>query len=401
LLRLIVLLRLLLILVPFLLAQSAQSATVLVVRFHNTSPYPDLDWVGESVAETLRSEFNQSDQIVPDRNAGAEGMNRLALRPDAVFTKATLIHLGRTLDADHVVYGTYEVKLSPNSSRLQDSSVSVTMRFIDLRKLKDGPDITETGKLTDLARLEEHLAWESLKYLEPGVDLSLDKFLAPQKLTRLDAEESYIRGLLSSSKEQQQKWFLQAANLDPHFVGPAYELGKLYAQRKEYRLAVKWLLRVPVNDIRYPDARFQMGLSAYGAADYNAAGNYFRDVAKIMPLNEVYNNLAASEDQLNQPVALDDYRRALTGDPNDPVYQFNLGAALLRSNSFDEAAKQLQNASSRLPEDTEISRLLGQANARLPFPPNTKPLAAARLKPNLDATAFRQLKAVLQPKNGQ
>jgi tetratricopeptide (TPR) repeat protein len=396
-----VLLRLLLVLIPVLVAQSAQSATVLVVRFHNASSYSDLDWVGESVAETLRSEFNQSDQIVPDRNASAEGINRLALRPDAVFTKATLIRLGRTLDADHIVYGTYDVKLSPDSSRLQDSSVSVTMRFIDLRKLKDGSDITEAGKLSDLARMEEHLAWEALKYLQPSLDLSLDKFLAPQKLTRLDADESYIRGLLSSSKEQQQKWFLQAANLDPRFIAPAYELGKLYVQQKEYRLAVKWLLRVPENDIRYPDARFQMGLSAYAAADYNAAGNYFRDVAKIIPLNEVYNNLGASEDQLNQPAALDDYRRALTGDPNDPVYQFNLGAALLRSNSFDEAAKQLQNASSHLPDDAAISRLLSQAIARAPSPPNAKPLAPARLKLNLDTTAFRQLKAVLQPKNGQ
>ena len=115
----------------------------------------------------------------------------------------------------------------------------------------------------------------------------------------------------------------------------------------------------------------------------------------------MYNNLGASEDQLNQPAALDDYRRALTGDPNDPVYQFNLGAALLRSNSFDEAAKQLQNASAHLPDDAEISRLLSQAAARAPFPPNAKPLAPARLKLNLDTTAFRQLKAVLQPKNGQ
>ena len=226
------LLRLFLVLIPVLLAQAAPSATVLVVRFNNTSPYPDLDWVGESVAETLRSEFNQSGQIVPDRNASAEGMNRLALRPDAVFTKATLIRLGRTLDADQVVYGTYEVKLSPDSSRLQDSSVNVTMRFIDLRKLKDGPDITEAGKLSDLARLEEHLAWEALKYVQPSLDLSLDKFLAPQKLTRLDAEESYIRGLLSSNKEQQQKWFLQAANLDPHFVAPLMNWANCMPSRK-------------------------------------------------------------------------------------------------------------------------------------------------------------------------
>lgn len=393
--------RLFLAVFPILLAQSAPSATVLVVRFHNTSSYPDLDWVGESVAETLRAEFNQSSQIVPDHEVSAEGMNRLSLRPEAVFTKATLIRLGRGLDADYVVYGGYEVKLAPDNPRLQDSSVTVTTRFIDLRKLKDGPDISETGKLVDLSRLEEHLAWESLKYLQPGVELALDKFLAPQKLTRLDAEESYVRGLLSTSPEQQQKWFLQAANLDARFIGPAYELGKLYARRRDYRLALKWLGRVPANDIRYADARFQMGLGSYAVADFSAAGNYFRDVAKIIPLNEVYNNLGASEDQLNQPAALDDYRRALSGDPSDPIYQFNLGAALLRANSFDEAAKQLQSALGRLPDDAEIQRLLEQANARLPSPPNSKPLAPARLKPNLDTTAFRQLKAVLQPKADQ
>ncbi len=226
------LLRLLLLVIPILLAQPAQSATVLVARFHNTSPYQDLDWVGESVADTLRNECNQSAQIVIDRTTGAEGMSRLALRPDAVFTKATLIRLGRTLDADFIIYGSYEVKLASDSSRLQDSSLTITTRFIDLRKLKDGPDISETGKLTDLSRLEEHLAWEALKYLQPGVTLSLDKFLAPQKLTRLDAEESYARGLLSSSKEQQQKWFLQAANLDTRFVGPAYELASsIYSEK--------------------------------------------------------------------------------------------------------------------------------------------------------------------------
>ncbi len=163
-------------------------------------------------------------------------------------------------------------------------------------------------------------------------------------------------------------------------------------------MALRWLTRVPATDIRYADARFQMGLGAYGAADYNSAGNYFREVAKMIPLNEVYNNLGASEDQLNQPAALDDYRRALAGDPNDSVYQFNLGAALLRTNSFDEAYKHLRASLGRLPDDNEVEELLRQAQARQAYPPNTKLLAPPRLKPNLDTTAFRQLKAVLQPK---
>ena len=117
-----------------------------------------------------------------------------------------------------------------------------------------------------------------------------------------------------------------------------------------------------------------------------------------MPLNEVYNNLAAAEDQLNQPAALADFRRALDGDPNDPVYLFNLGAALLRSNSFDEAVKRLDAASDSVPSDTEVQDLLARAQDRVVNPPGGKPLAPARLKLKLDTVAFRQLKAMLQPK---
>jgi tetratricopeptide (TPR) repeat protein len=222
--------------------------------------------------------------------------------------------------------------------------------------------------------------------------------MTPRKLTRLDAEESYTRGLLSTDNDQRQKWFLLAANSDSGFIAPAYELGRLYLDRKDYRQAVRWFLRVPPADSHYPDARFYLGLSAYGVADFASAARYFREVSKIMPLNEVYNNLAAAEDQLNQPAALADFRRALDGDPNDPIYLFNLGATLLRNNSFDEAVRRLDAASDSAPSDREIQDLLARAQDRIASPPGTKPLAPARLKLKLDTVAFRQLKAMLQPK---
>jgi tetratricopeptide (TPR) repeat protein len=381
-----------------LFALPAQSATVLVLRFHNNSQYSDLNWVGESISGTLEQEYGQAGQIALDREVRAAGIERLSLKPNADFTKATMIRLGQSLDAEYLVFGTYDIKLSPDSSALKDSSIQLTAHFIDLRKMHNGPDISEAGKLADLSRFKEHLAWESLKYIDPKNDPPLDQFMNPRKLTRLEAEESYTRGLLSVDKDQRQKWFLLAANLDSGFIAPAYELGRLYLDRKDYRQSIHWLLHVPATDPRYPDARFHMGLSAYGDADFTTAAAYFREVAKIMPLNEVYNNLAAAEDQLHEPAALDDFRRALDGDPNDPVYLFNLGAALLRNNSFDEAAKRLDAANDGAPGDKEIEDLLARAQDRVVSPPGAKPLAPARLKLKLDTVAFRQLKAMLQPK---
>jgi tetratricopeptide (TPR) repeat protein len=375
----------------------SSAATVLVLQFHNSSHQSDLNWVGESIAERLRVEFNAGNQIVLSRESQTEALHKLSLRPDADFTKASLIKLGQSLDVNFVCYGSYDFKLPEMSSSIRDSSIQITARFLDLRKMRDGTEVTETGKIADLSRLEEHLAWQSLKYIDPTLDLPLQQFLNPQKFIRLDAEESYSRGLLSAPGEQQQKWLMQAAAIDPHFGGPAFELGKLALAHKDYRQSITWFGRIPATDPRYPEAKFRMGLAAYGASDFSTAANHFRDVAKLYPLNEVFNNLGASEGQTNAPAATEDLRRALDGDSGDPTYAFNTGLSLLKRGSFDEAAKLFERVADRNPDDREAANLLAQARQHdsalggsrvIPF----------RLKQNFDGIAFRQLKAMLQPK---
>lgn len=385
----------------FFLTVPAHSATVLVLQFHNNSRYSDLDWVGESIAETLMNEFGAANEIVLDRESRAEGMQRLSLRPNGLFTKATLIKLGQSLDTDYLCYGTYDAKLPPGDSQLKNSSIQISARFIDLRKMHDSPELSEAGKLTDLSRLEEHLAWGSLTYLEPHANLALQQFMLPQKLTRIDAEESYIRGLLSSNKDQQQKWLAQALLLDRHFTAPAFELAQLALERKDHRQALQWFQRIPVGDPKYTEARFKMGLSAYAAGQYAASADYFREVAKTAPLNEVYNNLAAAENRLNLPAAIDDFRRALDGDRNDTAYLFNLALALLKNKSFDAATERLEELVNRDPDDAEARALLDRAERHEAASAESGPLLAERIKDNFDVTAFRQLKAMLQPKGAQ
>jgi tetratricopeptide (TPR) repeat protein len=372
------------------------AATILVLDFHNASQYPDLNWVGESISQTLIEEFAAKGEIALDRTTRLEGMRRLSVRPGAEFTKATLIRLGQTLDADEICYGSYDVTLPRSDAALKEGAIRMSANILDLRKLRDGPQTSEAGQLTELSRLEAHLAWSLLKYLQPSTKYPEDQFLNEHRLTRLDADESYIRGLLSSNQDQRQKWFLQAAHLDPQFTSPNFELGKIALARKEYRQAIDCLQRVPPTYPRYAEARFKMGLAAYGAGDYAAAGNYFRELIKNFPLNEVYNDLGAAENQLGLPVAIDEFRHALDGDPNDLVYQFNLANALLRNNYFDEAAKRLQALVQHSPGDHEAATLLAKAEQRESSPSDAKPLAPERLKDNFDAIAFRQLKSLLK-----
>jgi len=387
--------RLLFFVCSVLFASDAPCSTLLVLQFHNTSQYPDLNWVGESVAETLISELSGANQIVLNRDARAEGLRRLSLRPDAGYTKATIIRLGQSLDVDTVCYGSYEINLPSASAELKDSSVRISAQFLDLRKMRDGPEISETGNLSDLTRLEEHLAWQTLKYVDPSANVPLDQFMSPAKLIRLDAEESYVRGLMSSNPEQQEKWFMQANKLDPQFSSPAFELGRVELGQKNYRQAINWLQRIPANDMRYGVARFKMGLAAFRVGDFTAASSYFREVCKQFPLSEVYNNVGAAENELNQPAAIDDFQHALEGNQNDSTYLFNLSLALLKNNRVDEAVRKLHLLVTQYPDDTEARNLYNRATGGESISTSGKGQPQERLKEAFNETAYRQLKAVL------
>lgn len=378
------------------LAAAAQPRTVLVVEFQNKSQYSDLNWVGESVADRLMTEFAASTEIVPSRNERGEGERRLDLRPGADYTRATLLRLGQTLNADDLCFGSFTISTPSPDAPLKNSSISITAQFLDLRKMHFGPEISEAGPLSELSRLEEHLAYESLRFLQPDNNLKLDHFLAPQKTVRLEAEESYTRGLLSGDKEQRQKWFLQAIAVDGKFAGPAFELGKLALDQKQYPEALDWLKRVAPEDSNYPEARFKMGLAAYLAADYISSANYFREVVTTYPLSEVYNNLGAAEAQAGLPSGVSDFRHALESDPHSSTYLFNLGWALLKEGDFDEAGRTFQQLLTHS-DDPEALALNDRSHRREPFGPNDK-LPAFRLKNGFNSTAFRQLKAMIQTK---
>jgi tetratricopeptide (TPR) repeat protein len=377
-------------------ASGARCSTLLVLQFHNNSQYLDLNWVGESVAETLVSELSGANQIVLDRDARSEGLRRLALRADAGYTKATIIRLAESLDVDLVCYGSYEINLPSATAELKDSSVRISAHFIDLRKMRDGPEISEAGKLSDLTRLEEHLAWQTLHYVDPAATAPLEKFMSPAKLIRLDAEESYVRGLLSANPQQQEKWFLQATKLDPQFANPTFELGKLELRQKNYAQAIRWLQHTPSTDVHYGEARFKMGLAAFRSGDFNAAAGYFREVSKQFPLSEVYNNIGAAENELNQATALDDFHRALEGDQSDPTYLYNLSLALVKNNQFDDAANKLRVLLTQDPDDSEAQELLNRAMQHDAESTGSKAERPERLKESFNETAFRQLQAALR-----
>src|SRR5207253_10651649 len=92
-----------------LLCGSLHAETVLVLPFFNLSKPANLDWIGESISESVADSLASEGVLVLDRADRLEAYRRLTLRPGAELTHASIIKIGEALDASSVIYGNYEV----------------------------------------------------------------------------------------------------------------------------------------------------------------------------------------------------------------------------------------------------------------------------------------------------
>jgi tetratricopeptide (TPR) repeat protein len=372
--------------------------TVLVLPFFNHSGSANLDWIGESIAETVHDALASEGLLVLDREDRLEGYRRLSIRPGAELTHASVMKIGESLDASRVIYGSYEIRTAGDGKDQSKSTLHLTARILDLKRTTQGAQLTESGPLEDLAGVEVRLGWQTLQSIRPKTAPSEEIFLQTRPSVRLDAVENYIRGLLSSSPDQRHRLFTQAARLDEHYSQPCYQLGKTYWEKKDYRVAAGWLDRVTRSDPHYLEARFYLGLCRYYSGDYEGAAAAFQEVAGSVPLNEVYNDLGAAQAQRNDfTSAAASYRKALEGDSADPDYHFNLGYALWKSGQYEAAVESFRAALERNDNDAEATTLLGLALKRTPPRPGDQLTEGRqRIKTNYDEAAFRQLQAELE-----
>ncbi len=345
-------------LLPSWLAAAAD--VCLVAPFANRSGNAELDWIGESLSETIRDALRREGLAAVKREEREEARRRLTSRPTSALTAASLAKLADAVEAACLIYGRYDLIPSQNPAAVSRGSLRITARILDRRRVRLEPEFAEIGALEDLATLQTEIAWQVLHSLVAGKAPAREDFLRRRPPVRVDAIESYVRGLLSSSREQRHRWFAQAARLDPRYSPPCFELGRLQWEAKNYSVAAGWLERVDAGDPNSMEAGFLLGLCRYQMGDYEGARKAFQLVADTLPSAEVLCNLGAAQSRLNLPQALENLRKALGNDPGDPDYHFNTGYLLWKKGEFAEAADSFRAALDRKPDDQSAILLLGR-----------------------------------------
>ncbi|MBS1859355.1 MAG: tetratricopeptide repeat protein [Acidobacteria bacterium] len=377
-----------------------RAETDLVVPFFNHSKNTNVDWIGESIAESVGDTLASQGLLVLGRDERLEAYRRLSLRPGAELTHASILKIGVTLDAAKVVYGYYELVPPASGTTQTKGSLRIVARVIDVKQSRQGGEFSEIGAVEDLGTLQNHLGWQVLAALSPRTAPGESAFMSARPAVRLDAVESYVRGLLAATPEQRHRYFTQAARLDEHYSQPCFQLGKSAWDQKDYRVAAGWLDRVALTDPHYLEAQFFFALCKYLTGDFAAAEKSFQTVADSIPLNEAFNDLGVAQAQRGDfTAAAVSFRKALEGDDADPDYHFNLGTALWRGGRYNEAAESFRDVLARKSDDQEATVMLGRAlKQQAPRPGETRQDGKLRLKTNYEESAYRQLQAEIGAK---
>jgi tetratricopeptide (TPR) repeat protein len=372
----------------------ADTIAILPLFNINAAIAPDLNWIGESAAETIHEALSSYGLLALSRDDRVEVYRRLGVKPEVLLTRATVMKIGEALDAGQVVFGDFTVDPPTGAGVGAKANVRIVIHVIDLKKLKEAESFEQDGLLENLSKMEMVLAWQVLHQVSPNTAPSQEAFLRERPAIRVDAMESYVRGLMTSNPDQKTKFFTQSARLDDHFSQPGYELGHMLFSKKDYHGAAAWLAKVTRADSHYMEASFQLGICRFYEGDYDAAIRLFRMVGDEVPLNEVFNNLAAALSRSNDASAAAGFKKALEGDEGDPDYWFNYGYALWKLGQYSQAADQFRAALQRSPGDTEATSFLGRAIHSDPFRPgDPKTDNRERIKTLFEDSAYRQLQA--------
>jgi tetratricopeptide (TPR) repeat protein len=355
-------------------AQTPSADVIMILPFENTSNRPEYNWVGESFADAMAELLSKPGLIVVSSDERELAYQQLHLPETVIPSRATAIKLARQAKATMIVIGSYSVIPPPSldaKSSKKEGYVQVTARVIKvnegrtLGEVMDGAWATRQfdygAPLTTLQDIHGRLAYQILYQRDKALPYSQNQIVQEATKIPQKAFEAYVKAVQLPLNEPLRENYLKNAirffsDASSGAVYPqaAFELGRTYMTRGNWKDATENFSKLQKKDPHYAEAAF------YASLGYTKLGDYSRALATIVPLSSdlpligVYNNAGAIAVQAARENKNDAERnrllsqgitflaRAAESAPEDPMVHFNYAYALFLNGKFDEAAEQLR-----------------------------------------------------------
>ncbi|MGI8787800.1 MAG: tetratricopeptide repeat protein [Pyrinomonadaceae bacterium] len=370
----------------------ANTDTVMVLPFENTSGKAEFNWIGESFADALSDLLKVPTLNVISNDERKIIQQKIRVPLTALPSLATSLKLAREGKATLLIGGKYNVVPAQGDTA---ATVSVTAKIIRVNEgrflseeFPDGKRITRDIVLNDalqnLQTIQGQVAYQILYQRDKALPFSQNQFVESANKVPARAFEAYIKGLLTPEAEAQtrENFFKNAMRIysdDEKTKGGVYadaalELGHLFRNQQKFAEAVDYFSRVPQDSSQYAEAAFYTGLIQWQQKNYEQALAVLRPLADDLKLMSVYNTLGAiavqasladkknkgnSEKLLKE--GLEFLKTASESAPDDTTARFNYGFALFLNGDYANAATHLRPVLAANSRDGEAYFLLAKA----------------------------------------
>jgi tetratricopeptide (TPR) repeat protein len=361
---------------------------LLVLPFDNRTGQPNLEWMREAAAEILSSRFRSAGFSPMSRADRMYALDHLGLPQGFHPSRASSLKLAETLDADSIIVGSFVT---------DGTGIVAEARVVNVQNLRMSDEVQARGEMREMIQIFDSLAWKLTRQMDASFSAPEESFLAADRGLQLTAFEQYIRGITEPDQAERLRHLNQAVTLSPAY-GPAWmALGREEYNGQQYELAAKAFARVGADSPDALEAGFFRGLSLVFQGDYPGAEQAFAGVARVLPLAVVVNDegVAVSR-QGHDGTAL--FQQAVTADPNNADYRFNLAVSLKRHGATAEALAELGQSERLRPNDSEalaLDQAWGHPGPAAGAAADAKADPLERIARTFDAAAFRQAVAVM------
>lgn len=337
---------------------AAPPKVVLVLPLENMSGNPSLGWMSEGIAELIATRLASSTRCVLHRDERDDVYDQLGLPLETPLTLASEFKVAQTLGATVAVVGHFT---------LSGDQLITSVQWLNVPRLSLSHSVEVTGKLTELDALETRLAWQLLKLQDDdAVTGSEAEFSNRFPPVRLDAFESYIRGVLSTDSKSRVHFLEEADRLNPNDHRAAFALGQYYFDQDDYTSSARWLRTVNPGDRDYAESLFLLGMDEYFLGQDAPAAIDLKRLVGTVPLGEVFNNLGVVELRLGHyDEALEDFKQAFQKEPTDSDYAFNMSLALWHLKKYNQVAELVRKALAQDSDDLDAHVLLAEVSGEM------------------------------------
>lgn len=375
---------------------------VLVLPFENTSDHPEYNWIGESFADSLASLLDKPGIIVVSSDERAVAYQRLRLPLTVIPSRATAIKIARELKASMIVFGTYNVTLTPavatDKSKPAEVPTATIMGQAKVIRVNEGRlagdnfdgawaprqyDFADNVK--ELQKIHGELAYQILFQRDKALSFSRNNLVQEATKVPTQAFEAYMKGSMTGERDATRAIYFKNAlklygkdNGGAVYPEAAFELGWFYFNQSQWKEAIEYFMMLQKKEPHYNEAQFYAGLAYWKTADIQHALATLVPLAdeKVMPLVGVYNNAGAVSVEaarnekkpeertrlLVQGITL--LSRAADSSPDDTTVLFNLAYALFLNDKYADAAAKLEKVIAVDQRDGQAYFLLAKAQQR-------------------------------------